>query len=190
MAYFSRLSAFDALAHRSRHAKFRPNSVHDLLRDLLGSKLLNLHPRWRLFDWPQAKLHPRIDKRVALAFLIFNVAPFVYFWLAITLTSYVRDPVGTAWYRYFVPVAAGMLPAFAALGIYRFFLSIVGKAPQDYYWSEQELEQLRRRDKDFLPVRKTGRKKLGLTQPGWETNRTVAIAYVVVPLGLVLLILA
>jgi hypothetical protein len=143
----------------------------------------NLHPRWRLFDWPQAKKHPRIDKRVGLAFLILNAIPFFYFWLAITLTSYVAEPVGASWFRYFLPLMAGISPAFAALGFYRLFLSIVGKSPEQYYWFEKDL------NKTQLPLEKSI-ECLGLNQPGWEINMRVALKYIFVPVAIIALVLA
>jgi len=141
----------------------------------------NVHGQWRMFDWPLTK-HPRIRRRLRLAFLILNIIPVAYFMFAITLTSKVGDPVGAGLFRYVLPVSAGIAPGFAALGFYRLFLGFVGMKPATYYWYERALKRWQK--KDELP-REPSIESLGLRPADGIVNIRVGLSFILAPLVIV-----
>src|SRR6266566_2485410 len=101
--------------------------------------IANVQPRWKAFNWPLLSLMPYghrgfIWHRLLLSVAFFNVAPILFF--ALALYTLKGDSVCTN-HTVSSLVFHGIVPAFAAFSFYRLWLSVVEFHPNAFYCEQQ-----------------------------------------------------
>ena len=97
----------------------------------------NALPRWKAFPWGRY-CHCNLDKnRALLSFVLLNAAPILYFIFVLWLLQG-KPRNGPEWgLNDMLAVSAGILPAFAAFGLYRVWTSIVQWKSASFYGSPE-----------------------------------------------------
>jgi len=90
--------------------------------------ILNVAWRWQMF---QPLWHGRILLRIVLSIVFMMVLPIVFF-----SYHFNCDCFGFLWS--WVDVVAAVLPSFSVFAFYRWWMAIVGRWPDCFYWSVGE----------------------------------------------------
>ena len=94
----------------------------------------NVQPRWKAFQWPLIFKMGEVFRRVALAVLVMNVLPVIYFAISLWVTHDRGPTTADSPGRIIaVVVFQGVLPAFGIFAIYRLWLGIIELRPQWFY---------------------------------------------------------
>lgn len=98
--------------------------------------------RWKMFHWALIS-KPPVWHRLILSFIIWNIAPILYFiWIFFILKD---TPISLSSQWTLIEtgkqVVAGIGPSFAVFGFYRFWISMVEFFPTTFYFKKDELPQ-------------------------------------------------
>jgi len=105
--------------------------------------IFNVLGRWKMFNWPLAG-YPQVRHRLVLSGIMFNVVPvltFAWFFCLLrntppSLPSTMNTVAAMLW------IVAGVVPAFAVFGCYRFWLAIVECCPETFYLTQGTQDEL------------------------------------------------
>ena len=131
----------------------------------------NAWPKWKPFLWTFFCVSSRVSLRVLWSTLMLNVVPIVYF------TCMLRHLKGEV---YGDPMLAGVIPAFAIFGFYRFWIGIMEIRPALFYYKDNN--EMRRLKKSRLVNAEPTMKELHFANVRWRWWRNVffGLLYVVV----------
>jgi hypothetical protein len=134
----------------------------------------NTHGRWKMFNWALLR-HGHVARRVILSLVMMDVLPIVYFAVILFRLRNTPTTATSAWSlgETFRQVSVGVIPAFAVIGFYRLWLTIVQMRPAWFY-------QRARDQGPLLAEIEPTVEQLHLDRAEWPWELSFAIVYLTV----------
>src|SRR3990172_4153557 len=143
---------------------------------ILWGVVANAQPKWRAFNWPVAGTYSRPRRRVALAILVLNVAPILYFLGVFFLLRHVCvderlveiPGLRILPIRAIAQVFLAVVPANAPFALYRIWIALLERNPDTYYYRAADPNN---RPSSVEPINDpTGREGPALFPRWWRRN--------------------
>ena len=125
-----------------------PQTIFMVFYAILWGVVANAQPKWRAFNWPIAFKYQRTRRRLALAVLLLNLVPLVYFILVFLALR--RVTLEGAWSPAVfqgLPVQEGihlflvLVAAHAPFAIHRLWIASLEYRPERYYYDRPTEER-------------------------------------------------
>jgi hypothetical protein len=130
--------------------------------------------RWKMFHWPLI-YYRHVAARLVLSFILLNILPILFFASMFFLlrNTPVTQTSKWAYSETLRQVAAGVIPAFAVFGFYRFWLAAVEFSPTTFYQHEKDQDNKIKGADPTIEI-------LNIQSQFWPLNLTFALLYLAI----------